>query len=108
MSTRKATLLVDSDMDTVTEAGSELKLSMRERRDMGLTIPAMVKAAKKLKKAGALSSDPDIAASQILNELIAANPKAFAKPGIDWEGILAFIEKLLPIILKFISIFGGL
>jgi len=87
-------------------AASETGLSFRQRQEMGLTIPAMAKLARKMKKAGKLSSELDIAAAQILDALVKENPKAFGKPGINWESILAFIEKMLPIILQFLAIFG--
>ena len=82
------------------------ELTFKQRRELGLTIPSMVRAARKLGKR--LHPDPDIASAQILQELVAENPKAFAKPGINWEAILAFIEKLLPIILQIISIFAAI
>jgi hypothetical protein len=49
-----------------------------------------------------------VAAGQIAQELAVDNPKAFGDPSLDWDAILAFIEKLLPLILQLISIFGGI
>ncbi len=95
----------DDGQTTLPEA-RELKL--RERIRLGLTIPNMVRKAKELRAAGTLDTEnPDIAAAQIAAAIAADNPKAYAEPGIDWEGILAFIERLLPLILQLISIFSA-
>jgi hypothetical protein len=76
--------------------------------EMGLTFPNMLRVAKQLKASGELSEDADVAAAQIAAALAGENPKAFAGPGIDWDAILAFIEKLLPLILQIISIFSAI
>ena len=48
-------------------------------------------------------------ASAVLDEIASGNPQAFqqlhATVGIDWEGLLAFIERLLPFILQIIALF---
>lgn len=101
----KVAAAADAGQTTLPEA-RELKL--RERIRLGLTIPNMVRKAKELRAAGTLDTEnPDIAAAQIAAAIAADNPKAYAEPGIDWEGILAFIERLLPLILQLISIFSA-
>jgi hypothetical protein len=83
-------------------------LTFRQRIDMGLTVPNMLRVAREMKRNGELSDDADVAAAQIAAALAGENPKAFADPSIDWDAILAFIEKLLPLILQIISIFSAI
>jgi hypothetical protein len=83
-------------------------LTFAQRRELGLTIPNIARTAKRLKQAGELSEDPDVAAAQIAAALAGENLQAFDDPSIDWTAILAFIEKLLPLILQIISIFSAI
>jgi hypothetical protein len=83
------------------------RLTLIQRRKMGLTIANCARAAAKLRKAGTLSDDADVAAAQIAAELAGENPKAFQAAGADWGAILAFIERILPIILQLIALFGA-
>lgn len=92
----------------MTETVEKKQLTWRQRRDMGLTLPNCIRVAKKLKKSGKLSDDPDVASGQIAAELAGENPKAFGDPGVDWDAILAFIEALLPLILQIISMFSAI
>jgi hypothetical protein len=91
-------------MSTVESRG----LTFKQRREMGLTLANCLRTAKKLKQAGVLSDDPDVASGQIAAELAGENPKAFADPSLDWDAILEFIEKLLPLIMPLIAIFGAI
>jgi hypothetical protein len=84
-------------------------MGMVDRRRLGVTFISVLKAAKKV------TANPDFLptsrrdiAESILEEIIGKNlPQAReAEPGIDWDGLLAFIEKLLPIILQLLAIFG--
>ena len=83
-------------------------LTIVQRRKLGLTLGNCLRSARKLRRSGELSDDPDIAAGQIAADLAGENPSAFGDPGIDFEAILAFIERLLPLIMQLISIFGGI
>jgi hypothetical protein len=83
-------------------------LSWLQRRRLGITPLNMARVAKRLK---AENEDFDewsreeIAAA-VLNELMNENPTAFADvAAIDWDGLLAFIERLLPVILQIIAPF---
>ena len=91
--------------DTV---GRRSGLSWRQRRRMGVTPLNMARVVKNLKEQHEDFdewSQEEIAAA-ILDELVNDHPQAFAEVGaIDWDGLLAFIEKLLPIILKIIAMF---
>jgi len=83
-------------------------LTIRQRREMGLTVANVRKVLVAKQKAGELDGkSTEELAVEVLNELVAANPKAFSDPAIDWDKLIAFIEKLIPLILKIIALFGG-
>ena len=84
-------------------------MTWRQRRKAGATIRNLVKTAKELKAAGELEGLSDSEASAaILSKLLEGNEEVLADPQFDFDGLLDFIERLLPLILKLISIFGGL
>ena len=85
---------------------SETEFTRSERRELGLTPLNIFRTAKALKKKGLLSGNRKTAAKQIATTIRSKNERAFDKPGVDWDSILAFIEKLLPIILQLLAIFG--
>jgi len=82
-------------------------LTFKQRRAMGLTVKNVRTILAAKQAAGELEgrTTEDIAA-EVLADLVDQNPKAFADPAIDWDAILAFIEKLIPLILKIIALFG--
>lgn len=89
-------------------AGSRRVLGLRERRQLGLTVANISVALKELKAEGEIdktSSDSEIAAA-VAAKLAEKNPQSFGAAGIDLDAIIAFIEKLLPLILKLIALFG--
>jgi len=81
------------------------RLSRRERRDMGLTFGAIRKETQRLIESGDVdgASNAEIAA-MVLDSLVQQNPKCYSDPSLDLEGILAFIETLMPIILMIIQL----
>ena len=90
--------------DELFGAGS---LSWRERRRMGLTIPKIATTLKQLKAEGEIEqgmSQSEIAVA-VLDRLSAEDPKMYADVSLDIEGILAFIERLLPLIMTILGIF---
>jgi len=82
-------------------------LSFKQRRAMGITIKNIRLKLVEMKKDGRLDdvTQADVA-TMVLGELITDNPKAFSDPSIDWDGIIAFIERLIPLILKIMALFG--
>lgn len=93
--------------DQVLQMLESSKFTRRQRRDMGLTLVNLTRKAKQLKDAGVITDDDDArdVAIEIGDLLFADNPKAFADPQINWDDVLAFIEKLIPLILKIIALF---
>ena len=79
-----------------------------QRRRMGVTPLNMARVAKQLQKNNEDFhewSDEEISAA-IINELLNENPQAFKElTAMDWDGLLAFIEKLIPLILQIIAMF---
>jgi len=94
------------DTAVAAEAQPELRdLSRREARQLGLTIRELATIARELKAQGQLTGNRETDAETILTKAIERNPKAFADPSLDWDAILAFIEKILPLILMILSLF---
>jgi hypothetical protein len=90
----------------MTETPEARGLTLRQRREIGLTLRNCIRVARGLNRDDELSDDPDIAAGQIAVALAGENPQAFV--GVDWDAILEFIEKLIPLIMKIIALFGGI
>jgi len=85
------------------------RLGILERRKLGLTFRNVLRAAKELDAAGQFDAEnPDLTSARLAVKLAAENPKAYQEVGVDWDAILAFIEALLPLIIQFMTIFGGL
>lgn len=88
---------------------SSIRERREKRRERGLELPQLVAVAEELKAEGEITKDtPD-------EEIVAAiaarvqenNPNAYAEASaIDLQGIIDFIERLLPLILKLIGLFG--
>jgi hypothetical protein len=83
-------------------------MSIRDRRRMGVKFISILKAAKKI------TNDPEFEPTtrkelteRILEEIISKKlPQARRDdPEIDWDALLEFIEKLIPIILEILSLF---
>ena len=83
-------------------------LGIRKRRAMGLTFRGIGKATAALMKSGEITGDEDhsIIAAAVLAKIQGDNPEAFADPGVDWDALIEFIERLLPIILQIIEMFS--
>lgn len=84
-------------------------MSARDRRRLGVNFISVLRAAKEV------LSDPEYVpesrqsiAEKILEKIMGKNlPQARQdEPAVDWDAILEFIEKLLPIILQLLAIFG--
>jgi len=82
-------------------------LTFRQRRAMGLTFRNIRTVTKRLLETGDLEglSQTEIAA-EVMLVITEENAKAFTDPSIDWDSILSFIERLLPLILKLIEMFS--
>lgn len=82
------------------------ELTIRQRRELGLTIPNMLSAIRELRDAGEIDSTTNRAemAALVAARLEQRNPEAFGAVGLNWEAILAFIEALLPILLKLLGV----
>jgi hypothetical protein len=86
------------------------RMSFRERRKLGFTFVNVRRVVKEMDAAGELDrDDPDGIAAQVMARLIAEKPAEFQKVAAerDWaeffDALLAFIEKILPIIMQFFS-----
>ena len=89
------------------------QLGIRERARFGITLGKLAALYKKLKQEGVIEDDAapeEVAAILLDNSLISLSDEQrteLAKLGaVDWDKLLAFIEKMLPIILQLIAMFG--
>jgi hypothetical protein len=88
------------------------RLTIRQRRALGLTIPSVMAAARKLAKDGKITRGMDSRdiCELIVEQIAVDNAQAWADNAdvvaIDWDAILAFIERLIPLIQLLISIFA--
>ena len=83
-------------------------MSIRDRRKKGVTFLAVLRAAREL------SDDADFDpankkefSEKVLEKIISKKlPEAQnEEPEIDWNGLLEFIERILPLILQILAIF---
>ena len=84
------------------------RLSCLERRRLGLTPIGVIAATRRLAKDGQINggmSSEEIC-ELVATEIMLQNTPAWAEaPEIDWDAILAFVEKLIPIIMALIALF---
>lgn len=88
------------------EAEFEAKVGRRDMRRYGLTLLAMRRRARHMALAGELTSEmsPAQVRETVLDDICDESPQIVE--AIDWNALLAFIEKLLPLILQLIALFG--
>lgn len=84
----------------------------QSRRKLGVTFSSVMREVKLLaKQPGFDKTDTMGIAAKVLESLTvqakAADPQLDVK-AINWDAVFAFIEKLIPLILKLIELFGGL
>lgn len=92
---------------TMSDTAAARGLTLRQRREMGLTIGNLTRATRQCIESGSVDKTdaPEVIAAAVAAQLVVENPKAFADPSVDWDSILAFIEKLIPIIMTLIALF---
>jgi len=79
----------------------------RQRRALGLTFRNLRLVLRELHTGGRLEglSRSDLALVT-LEHLMEGNPQAYANDQLDFDAILDFLERIIPIILKLIELFG--
>jgi hypothetical protein len=101
------TQLVEAEEVGMVEARK--RLTIRERRKLGLTFRNVLRVTRELQDEGVLDKhDKAGTAAQILERLTHEDPQAYqeVKGDFDWDAFLEFLEKLLPIILMFMEAFS--
>lgn len=90
-----------------TDLEARRTLTFRQRREMGLTLVNLIRVTRQLAADGVINKDTpqDEVRDAVLSKLAEENPVACADPTLDWDAILAFLEKLLPFILQIIALF---
>jgi hypothetical protein len=103
--------MTESEVSSAYAAEAELegKLSRREMRRLGVTVLNVRRRARQMARDGEITEDMsgDQIRDIVIDDLMGDEPYAFQQLGApDWDAILKFIEKLLPLILKIIAMFG--
>jgi hypothetical protein len=81
-------------------------MNIRQRRKLGVTLRNLAAITAQLKKAGKLDGLPnEEIAVEIMKEWQLSTDLTQA-PDIDWDALLDFIERLIPVILKIIDLFS--
>jgi len=81
-------------------------LSIKQRREMGLTFRNVRKILAKKHQAGELDGrEVPTIALEVMAELVDADPSAFDRE-IDWDKLFEFLERLIELIMKLVAIFG--
>lgn len=82
-------------------------LSRRQRREMGLTISNVRRTVREINEEEDISEmTQEELSARTLDRIMSENPQGYQDAALDFEGILAFLEGLMPLILKLIAIFG--
>ena len=80
---------------------------IRQRRAMGLSFRDVRKLLEEMGADGDLGEKTNAElAVEVLGNAVNARPAVFRDAAIDWDKLLAFLEKLIPLILKIIALFG--
>ena len=92
---------------------SSRKQRVKERRELGVNFFSVMRATRatlehpSFDPEGFAALEPATLAPVVLEEILRKDlPEAMADlPKIDWDAILAFIEKIIPLILKLLALF---
>ena len=80
------------------------KLTVRQRRQMGLTFRGVLQAGRELARRGEITkeTDKETVKQLIAEELALTNTKAWSENvgAIDWDAVFAFIERLIELIMR--------
>lgn len=95
-----------SQPNAAAERFGRRSLSIREARELGVTLASVRSCVQELREQGEIDETTSRAeiAALVTDRLMEKNQEAFAaSAGLDWEAILAFIERLLPLILRLLG-----
>jgi len=82
-------------------------LSRRQRREMGLTISNVRRTVREINEEEDISEmTQEELSAKVLDRVMSENPQGYQDAALDFEGILAFLEGLMPLILRLIALFG--
>lgn len=102
----KSTKAAASDKTAAEAVAASSRLGLLQRRRMGLTLLGLAPIVKQIKQEGLVDMDDHAAvAAEVMQRKLASGDRVWAEAGIDWDAVLEFIEKLIPLILQLISLF---
>ncbi len=82
--------------------------SFRDLRKMGLRLRDVRQAIGELQAEGIVTEDmtKSEVSIEVTNRLMQTHAMAFQDPQLDWDSFLAFIERLIPLIMTLIALFS--
>jgi len=74
---------------------------------MGLTISNVRRTVREINEEEDISEmTQEELSAKVLDRVMSENPQGYQDAALDFEGILAFLEGLMPLILRLIALFG--
>ena len=83
-------------------------MSRKQRRKLGVNIISIAKAVRELSEEGFAPESNQDFSEKILEKISEKKLPQLTERGIDIDAILAFIQKVLPIILALLGVFAGI
>lgn len=83
-------------------------LTFKQRRELGVTFGNIRRVLAEMQSKGEIpqgATAGDLAV-MVAHQLVVENPQAASDPTLDWDALLEFIERLIPLILQIISLFS--
>jgi len=83
-------------------------MTLKQRRALGATFGNVRRILAEMQQAGEIDEHDTAAdlAVAVTSRLVEENPQVASNPALDWEAIIAFIERIIPLILKIIALFS--
>jgi orotate phosphoribosyltransferase-like protein len=94
------------NVKTLTRFGRTKEMNMRLIKRRPITFRDALAAAKEIGTETLRTLPRDEAAALVAAQALKTKGVDPADPAIDWEGLIEFVERLLPIILAIIEMFG--
>lgn len=109
MTTDEVSAATSDEGTTRRFGGRRREFTLRERREMGLTVGNLADHYRELRNEGVIDEDSSRAevSAALSARLDERNPQPFKGFGaVDWDSLISFIERLIPLILKLLELFN--
>lgn len=99
----------DGDVEAVNPKAIKAdRMTLRERRALGLTVGNVRRIVLELREKGTTTDDPATLSLAVANQLLTENATVYSQldPAFDWDSFMAFVEKIVELIMKLIGLFS--